>query len=102
MARILSCAAAIVSLIALVTLRPNFVPAPGGRTATAPKSNVMGNPRGQFSAWNEKETTEVQSKAGWTGQDDLWRVGDPGECTFCFIRLAGSNVKGTSLEVELT
>lgn len=97
MARILSCAAAIVALIALVTLRPNFVPAPGGRTATAPKSNVMGNPRGQFSAWNEKGTTEVQSKAGWTGQDDLWTL-----CTFCFIRLAGSNVKGTSLEVELT
>lgn len=67
MARILSCAAAIVSLIALVTLRPNFVPAPGGRTATAPKSNVMGKFRGQFSAWNEKGTTEVQSKADWWG-----------------------------------
>ena len=25
-----------------------------------------------------------------------------GVCTFCFIRLAGSNVKATSLEVELT
>ena len=62
MARILSCVAAIVTLIALVTVRPNFVPGPGGRTAT-PKSNVMGNPRVQFSAWNEKETTEVQRKA---------------------------------------
>ena len=68
MARILSCVAAIVTLIALVTVRPNFVPAPGGRTAT-PKSNVMGNPRVQFSAWNEKKTTEVQSKAV-DGQDD--------------------------------
>lgn len=78
MARILSCAAAIVSFIALVTLRPNFVPAPGGRTATAPKSNVMGNPKAQFSAWNEKGTTEVQSKADGqdrTGQDDLWDYG---------------------------
>jgi len=27
----------------------------------------MGNPKAQFSAWNEKGTTEVQSKADWWG-----------------------------------